>query len=180
MIDGRQMSRFGVLALALFFPLAVAACGGGGATASRAPVKTSRGQAVTVGASNTSIGRILVDSQGRTLYLFKLDSGSRSECLGACASAWPPLTAHGNPTVGGGTDASLVATIHRPGGALQVTYNRHPLYLFAHDEKPGDVNGEGLTAFGAPWFAVSPAGNEVHDNPAIGSSGTSSGGGSGY
>jgi hypothetical protein len=55
----------------------------------------------------------------------------------------------------------LVSTIQRPGGARQLTYNGHPLYLFADDQKPGDVNGEGVTAFGAAWYALSPAGNQI-------------------
>ena len=109
----------------------------------------------------TSLGKILVDSRGRTLYLFKKDSGKKSTCFGACATAWPPLRAHGKPTVGGGARASKVGTTRRSDGKPQVTYNGHPLYLFVQDKKPGDTHGEGLSAFGARWFAVSPAGRQV-------------------
>jgi len=65
------------------------------------------------------------------------------------------------PTVGSGADASMVATSTRSDGRQQITYSGHPLYLFVKDQKAGDTNGEGLTAFGGSWFAVSPAGNQV-------------------
>ena len=103
-----------------------------------------------------------------------------SACDGACAAAWPPLLAHRRPSVASGLEPSLVSTILRPGGARQLTYHGHPLYLFVLDTKPGEVNGEGVTAFGAPWYALSPAGNQVSGS-AFGS-GTVAGppGGSGY
>lgn len=102
-----------------------------------------------------------VDSQGRTLYLLQKDSGTTSSCTGACAAAWPPLRSSGNPVVLGAANASLVGTTARSDGKPQATYNGHPLYSFVMDTKSGDANGEGLTAFGGTWFAVSPAGNPV-------------------
>jgi predicted lipoprotein with Yx(FWY)xxD motif len=104
---------------------------------------------------------LLVSSQGRTLYLFSKDSGTKSNCSGACAVNWPPLRAKGKPTVGNGAKASIVSTSARSDGTPQITYNGHPLYLFKGDSKPGDTNDEGLTAFGGSWFAVSPAGNQI-------------------
>ena len=146
------------LALVSLGALTVAACGsGGGATAARrAPAHRA-----TVRMAASSLGRILVDSQGRTLYLFKADSGSQSACTGACAVAWPPLLAGGNPSPAGGLNRSLISTIQRPGGAHQIAYNGHPLYRFVDDQQPGDVKGQGVTAFGAPWYAVTPAGSQV-------------------
>jgi predicted lipoprotein with Yx(FWY)xxD motif len=152
-----------------------AGCGGGGATAASPPPKTASGQAATVGASNTGIGQILVDSQGRTLYLFKADQGTKSSCTGACAGAWPPLLVTGTPTVGSGLSGSLVGTTARPEGGTQVTYNGHPLYLFAQDHKAGETNGQGVSAFGAAWFALNSAGNQ---SAGASSSPSSSGGGS--
>jgi predicted lipoprotein with Yx(FWY)xxD motif len=111
--------------------------------------------------ANSRLGKILVDSQGRTLYLFQKDSGNKSACTGPCAGAWPPLRANGKPTVGSGAKASLVGTTARSDGGPQVTYNGHPLYLFVKDTKAGDTNGEGKTAFGGRWFAVSPTGKQV-------------------
>ena len=156
-----------------------AGCGGGGATAaSSAPPKSASGQAATVGFSNTGIGKILVDSRGRTLYLFKADQGTKSACTGACASAWPPLLVKGKPTLGNGVNASLVGTAARPEGTTQLTYNGHPVYLFAQDQQAGETNGQGVSAFGAAWFALNSAGNQVSAQPS--SSSTGGGGGLGY
>jgi predicted lipoprotein with Yx(FWY)xxD motif len=153
--------------------LAVAACGnsGGSNTSSSAPPKTANGQAATVGVANENLGNILVDAQGRTLYLFRSDSGTKSACTGACAIDWPPLRATGKPTIGGGVTPSIIATSVRSDGKPQVTYNGHPLYLFSGDQKPGDTNGEGVNAFGGLWYALSSAGNEIvgsAPNPGIG------------
>jgi predicted lipoprotein with Yx(FWY)xxD motif len=156
-----------------------AGCGGAGATAaSSAPPKTASGQAATVGISNTGIGQILVNSQGRTLYLFKADQGTKTACTGACAGAWPPLLVTGKPTASSGVTASLLGTTTRPEGTTQVTYNGHPLYLFAQDQKAGETNGQGVSAFGAAWFALNSAGNQVSAQPS--GSNTSGGGGLGY
>jgi predicted lipoprotein with Yx(FWY)xxD motif len=107
------------------------------------------------------LGQLLVDSRGRTLYLFKKDTGGKSACSGSCAANWPPLLATGRPTAGTGVKASKLATTRRSDGKTQVVYNGHPLYRFIGDGMPGNTNGEGLTAFGARWFVVSPAGNEI-------------------
>jgi predicted lipoprotein with Yx(FWY)xxD motif len=156
--------------------LAVAACGGGGAATAATP-KTPTGASATVGASNSTLGSILVNSGGRTLYLFKADVGAKSACTGACATAWPPLLATGNPSAGKGLTAAKLGTITRSDGTRQVAYNGHPLYLFVKDKKPGDVTGQGVTAFGAAWFVLSPSGNQISAAPASSSSGGSSAGG---
>jgi predicted lipoprotein with Yx(FWY)xxD motif len=98
-------------------------------------------------------------------------------CSGACATAWPPLQATGNPTAGKGLTASKLGTITRSNGTRQVTYNGHPLYLFIKDKKPGDVTGQGVSAFDAAWFALFPSGNQISGAPASSSSGGSSAGG---
>jgi predicted lipoprotein with Yx(FWY)xxD motif len=160
--------------------LGVAACGGGGsgATAASAPPQTASGHAATVGTANAgSLGTVLVDSQGRTLYLFQKDTGTKSMCSGACASAWPPLRASGKPTAGSGANASMLGTTPRSDGKPQVTYNGHPVYLFSGDQNPGDTTGEGTNAFGGLWYAVSPAGNQIVGQA---SSSSSSGGGGGF
>jgi predicted lipoprotein with Yx(FWY)xxD motif len=159
--------------------LVTAGCGGGsgdGSTAASAPPKTASGQAATIGAgSEGNLGTILVDSQGRTLYLFQKDSGTKSACFGACASAWPPLRDSGKPTVGSGLSAELLGTTSRSDGMPQVTYNGHPLYLFAGDEKPGDTEGQGSTAFGGAWLALNPSGDQVTAQASSGSSGSNGG-----
>jgi predicted lipoprotein with Yx(FWY)xxD motif len=176
-----RSTSIGVLGAAGLAVLAAVAagCGGGAATAaSSAPPKTASGQAATVGISNTGIGQILVNSQGRTLYLFKADQGTKSACTGACAGAWPPLLVTGKPTVGSRVNTSLLGTTPRPEGTTQLTYNGHPLYLFAQDQKAGETNGQGVSAFGAAWFALNSAGNQVSAQPS--SSSTGGGGGLGY
>ena len=85
------------------------------------------------------------------------------------------MRSNGEPTVGAGANASLLGTTARADGKPQVTYNGQPLYLYAGDEKPDDTNGQGLTAFGALWWLVSPAGDQV-----TGQASSSGGGGSSY
>jgi predicted lipoprotein with Yx(FWY)xxD motif len=143
----------------LLVALAVAGCGGGGESSS-SPT-TASGKPATVGVADDSIGKLLVDSQGRTLYLFTKDAGSMSTCTGACAVNWPPLVVRGKAMVGSGVDASMVSTSARTDGATQLTYNGHPLYLFKNDTKAGQTNGEGMNVFGGSWFAVSPAGSQI-------------------
>lgn len=114
-----------------------------------------------VSTAKTSLGRILVDSSGRTLYLFGKDAKGKSACSGKCASFWPPLIASGTPRAAGGAKASLLGTSKRADGRRQVTYNHHPLYRFAQDAKKGQTHGEGLVAFGGHWYVVSPAGAAI-------------------
>jgi predicted lipoprotein with Yx(FWY)xxD motif len=176
----RSKTPLAAAAAILLAALAIAGCGGGGdgeATASPAPPRTASGGPATVGLATTGLGKVLVDSQGRTIYLFKKDSGTRSACSGACASAWPPVRANGKPTVGGGANASLVGTTMRSDGMPQVTYNGHPLYLYQGDQKPGDTTGQGSTGFGAAWWALSQAGSEVTGQASSSSGGSSYGGG---
>jgi predicted lipoprotein with Yx(FWY)xxD motif len=144
--------------------LAAAACGSGGgnATAATSPAKAAPTQSATVSlASAGALGKILVDSQGRTLYLFKKDTGTTSTCVGACVAVWPPLRTTGRPTAGSGLTASKLGTSKRSDGNPQVIYNGHPLYLYAGDQKPGDTTGQGINGFGAPWFALSAGGTQV-------------------
>jgi predicted lipoprotein with Yx(FWY)xxD motif len=153
--------------------LVVAGCGSSNsATVSTSSATTSSGHTATVGAAtNGSLGKILVDSQGRTLYLFQADKGTKSACTGACAVAWPPVRASGKPVAGSGITASKLGTTARSDGKPQVTYNGHPLYTFANDQKDGDTSGQGINAFGGLWYVLSPAGTTIT------SSGSSSGGG---
>jgi predicted lipoprotein with Yx(FWY)xxD motif len=116
----------------------------------------------TVAIAKTPIGRILVDSRGRTLYDFPPDQHGTSVCYGACTALWPPLTTTGKPHAGHGVVASLLGTTKRSDGKLEVTYAGHPLYYYVADTKPGQLSGQGLNQFGAPWWALSAAGKENH------------------
>ena len=168
------MSRkpLSLLATAAVIPLAAlafASCGGNNddsATAASPPPKTASGKSATLGVESTSLGKILDDGQGNTLYLFQADSGTKSNCSGDCATEWPPLTS-ANPSVGKGANASVVGTTKR--------YNGHPLYTFQGDSNPGDTSGQGVNAFGGLWYAVSPSGQQV-----TGSASNSGGGSSIY
>ncbi|MEU7403505.1 hypothetical protein [Streptomyces sp. NPDC044948] len=110
-------------------------------------------------------GKMLVDEKGRTLYLFEKDKKDKSMCNGDCAKAWPPFTAKPAPTAGNGVKKDLLKTTKRDDGSEQVTYNGHPLYRFADDQKAGDINGQGVDAFGAKWFVVDPDGKKITQKP---------------
>src|SRR3954463_3959550 len=144
--------------------LAIAACGGGSDTPR--PPKTASGRPATIGLESAGgLGKVLVDSRGRTVYLFRKDSRGKSSCAAASAAAWPPVRAQGMPVPAPGLSAAELTTTPRSDGAPQVLYNGHPLYRYAGDAKPGDTNGPRVTAFGAAWFAVSGAG-PVFSGPA--------------
>lgn len=140
--------------------LAIAGCGGSSSNANASPSGTTS-SGTTVNVRSTGLGKILVDSRGRTLYLFKKDTGPKSTCSGACASAWPPFRTSGTPKAGSGVTASLLGTTTRSDGNDEVTYNGHPLYYYVGDQKAGDTNGQDLNQFGAAWYVLSPAGNQI-------------------
>jgi predicted lipoprotein with Yx(FWY)xxD motif len=168
-----RIRLLGFLSAAVLVSLVAAGCGSSDGS-SAATVKAAGGSSATVSVASTGLGKILVDSRGRTLYLFAKDTGTKSTCSGECAVAWPPLRASGKPTAGGGAKASLLGTSPRSDGNPQVTYAGHPLYGFQGDTKAGDTTGQGNTGFGAPWYVLSAAGKQITKSVA------STGGGSGY
>ena len=178
------------LAVAL---LAAAACSSGSSSSSGSTSSTSPSAAASASsaASSTVIttktssgGSFLTNSAGRAVYLFMADSSGKSTCSGACASAWPPVVATGQPTAAGGAQASDLGTITRSDGTKQVTYDGHPLYYFVGDTGPGTDKGQGVDGFGAKWWLVAPSGSSITTAVTIGGSGAtsspSSGGGGGY
>jgi predicted lipoprotein with Yx(FWY)xxD motif len=134
--------------------------GGGGIYGGGGPTSTSSGASsvATVSATSTSLGMILVDGSGRTLYLFEKDQPNQSACADACAAAWPVDQTSGTPKSGSGVTASMLGTIKRSDNTTQVTYNQHPLYYYSGDSGAGQHNGQGVDAFGAKWYVVTPAG----------------------
>ena len=114
-------------------------------------------------ASAAGVGRVLVDSEGMTLYYFGKDKqgGGESACYGACAAGWPPLTTEGKPVAGEGATASKLGTIERKDGTTQVTYAGRPLYTYVGDTKPGEANGTGSKAFGASWYPLHANGEKA-------------------
>jgi predicted lipoprotein with Yx(FWY)xxD motif len=117
--------------------------------------------APTVGLRSTTLGQILVDGNGRTLYLFAADKSAMSTCNGDCASVWPPLLIGGSPVAGSGVNQSLLSTTTRTDGSHEVVYNGHPLYYFVSDKQAGDATGQALSSFGADWYVLSAAGTKV-------------------
>ncbi len=103
-------------------------------------------------AQNTKLGDVLTDSQGMTLYVYKKDKPGESACVDKCAQNWPPLTVKEGmqPVAGSGIPGKL-GQIERKDDTYQVTYNGMPLYRFAKDTKPGDMNGQGM---GGMWYVV--------------------------
>jgi predicted lipoprotein with Yx(FWY)xxD motif len=142
--------------------------GYGTSTAVTSTTPAGSGTATTGGASTGTVnlatnrlGQILVDSAGRTLYLFEADKGTRSTCSGACATAWPPLLSSGAPKAGAGVNAGDLGSTARADGGQQVTYHGHPLYHFARDTAPGQTRGQDLNGFGADWYVLGADGNKI-------------------
>ena len=127
--------------------LVLAACWGGPSTNGAggygaAPASPSAaGTAAIVDSHDSKLGQIIVDAQGRTLYLFEADKGGKSSCEGPCATAWPPYLSNGAPQAAMGATGGLVATTTRADGTTQVTYGGHPLYYFVGDKAAGDLTG---------------------------------------
>lgn len=141
--------------------LAVAACGGTTSTGSSSPSATTAAMATVSVATNAKLGPILVDGNGRTLYLFEADKGSSSTCYGDCATYWPPLLTGGAPVAGAGVNAPMLGTTKRTDGTTEVTYNGHPLYYVVTDHNPGDATGQAVSNFGAAWYVVGSNGNKI-------------------
>jgi predicted lipoprotein with Yx(FWY)xxD motif len=104
---------------------------------------------------------VLTSGSGRAVYLWAKDTGDMSNCAGACAGAWPPVTTTAAATASGAAKASDIGTITRSDGTKQVTYDGHPLYYFSGDSGPGTASGQGSDGFGAKWWLVAPAGSDV-------------------
>jgi predicted lipoprotein with Yx(FWY)xxD motif len=142
-------------------------------TAAASPEATNTGEAATATAGvpvtgevtinvseSTEFGPILVDDQGLSLYLFMNDTqgGESSACNDDCAKEWPPLLTQGSPVAGEGVDSTLLGTITREDGSMQITYNGWPLYHSDEDTTLGDTKGQGMEGL---WFLVTPAGEPV-------------------
>jgi predicted lipoprotein with Yx(FWY)xxD motif len=148
--------------------LSLAACGGSStpaaststpkassASPTAAPSTSAAAPAAQIKVATTSKGSVLVDGTGRALYMFSPDKQGASVCYDQCAKAWPPVVTGGAATAGAGADASLLGTTTRKDGTTQVTYNKYPLYTFAFDPKPGDVNGQAAESV---WWVLNAAG----------------------
>ena len=141
--------------------LLVVSCGGAATTASPTPTPTatpSPTPAPSIVAKLTTdakLGKILVAAaNGMTLYTWAKDTDTNSQCYDQCAVVWPPFTVTVANIAGDGVTTGKFGTSARKDGALQVTFNSHPLYFFARDTAPGQTNGNGSTGFGALWSVI--------------------------
>lgn len=130
----------------------------GSATTAKAGAQGAVG-AAEVEVATTKLGQVLVDAEGRTLYLYKKDTqGKASTCDGSCAVTWPPVEVKDTPAAGTGIDAAKLTTIKRADGTEQVAYDGWPLYRYDGDKNAGDTTGQGVNSV---WYAVSPAGTPI-------------------
>jgi predicted lipoprotein with Yx(FWY)xxD motif len=162
----RRASTVGIALVAALILMAAAQAASSSAAGSSARA--------LVALRKTGIGSVLVDSRGRTLYLFEKDRNGVSMCSSGCAKFWPRLTSHGSPRAGKGVRQSLLRLTSVRNGVGQVAYAGHPLYTFVGDKQAGQTSGEGLDNFGAEWYAVGPNGHKVEQDKS--GSSTSSGG----
>jgi predicted lipoprotein with Yx(FWY)xxD motif len=169
----RRLGRCRILVLsAAAVALAAAGCGNDSGTgAAPGPVPTANGDAVS--AQTTSLGSILVNGQGKTVYEFANDTGSSSTCSGACASVWPAVPAPASlPASLPGVTGKL-GTTTRADGSRQLTVAGHPVYTFSGDSAPGQTNGQNQVLNGGLWTVVSPAGAPLRTANPSGNSGPS-------
>ena len=148
----------GVPVVLMAIGLVAAACGSSSQSSTPSPTTSPAAGATVAVATNPTLGKILVNAQGMTLYTFGADTPGTSNCSGACLQNWPALTTTSdNPVAGPGVTGTL-AVIIRSDGTKQVTLNGMPLYMFFKDTKAGDANGQGVTAFGGLWSVVKVGG----------------------
>ena len=152
--------------LAFVFVVVLAACGSSGSktnttatTAASSATTTAAASGVAVNAGQTSLGTVLVNGEGRTLYHFTKDSATAIACVDKCTVTWPPVTVPSGqqPKAGSGVTGSLTV-VHRPDGTQQAAINNQPLYMYSGDTKAGDTNGQGIGGF---WFALMANGSSV-------------------
>ena len=152
--------------LMVLFVVALAACGSSGSktktAATTEPTSEAKGPAasgVAINSAQTSLGAVLVNGEGRTLYHLTKESATNIVCTGQCASTWPPVTVSSGqkPQAGAGVTGTLTV-VNRPDGTQQAAINGQPLYMYSGDTKAGDTHGQGV---GGVWFALSASGSSV-------------------
>jgi predicted lipoprotein with Yx(FWY)xxD motif len=114
-----------------------------------------KGTTITLGDSD--FGSMLYDKRNQAIYIFERDPKGKTVCYGECADAWPPVLTKGEPKAADGVDRSLLGTVERRDGSLQVTYAGQPLYFYAH-EQPGEVKCHNVNLNGGLWWVVGPDG----------------------
>jgi predicted lipoprotein with Yx(FWY)xxD motif len=172
--EGDAMNRKITLALATaaLGVLTLAGCsqsggsGGGlyGGGASSAPPSISESAAPSASGAGelqtatSSLGTIVVDGKGMTVYVFDKDTAGngKSVCEGDCLVAWPAVVGGADTKATGVT--GTIGSITRTDGTKQVTLNGWPLYTYKGDAAKGNVNGQGVSGI---WWVVGPDGNKM-------------------
>ena len=111
------------------------------------------GKGTTITVADSDFGSMLFDSKKQAIYIFERDRDGETVCYDECAEAWPPVFTKGKPKAGEGVKASLLGTVKRRDGKLQVTYADRPLYFYAHEE-PGEVRCHNVNLNGGLWWVV--------------------------
>ncbi len=187
----RKMRRATFLATAALAVLAVAACSSSSSSSSAPPASTPAAASTSTASpaassSGTTLKtttidgtQVITNSAGMTLYWFALDTSTKSNCTGTCASYWPPVT--GPATAGSGVTGTL-GVITRSGGTMQATYDGHPLYTYVGDTAPGQNKGNGKNLSGGLWWEMTVSGAKPASagTPAPAATSTSTSGGYGY
>ena len=154
------MKRISIFLAAI---LSVAAGVSASALAHSARATAHASSAAKVELRHTSLGQILANGSGFTLYMFSRDHGAHNSCAGihGCEGVWPALLTRGRPSASSGVRGSLLSTIKLSGGRTQVTYAGHPLYLYRGDSSPADTAYIGTSMFGGSWEAISSSGRAI-------------------
>jgi predicted lipoprotein with Yx(FWY)xxD motif len=129
-------------------------------TTTEAVPAAGAGAGTTIKTADSRFGQVLFDGDDQAIYYFDKESGSKSECYGACAEAWPPVLTEGDPQAGSGAQNGLLGTTERDDGTTQVTYDGHPLYYYVDDPR-GEVLCHNVSEFGGLWLAVQGNGQPV-------------------
>jgi predicted lipoprotein with Yx(FWY)xxD motif len=165
--------------------IGLAACGSSSSSSSSTTPTSSAaaGASSTSGpvakTANTSVGTVLVNSKGFVIYWFAIDTATKSNCNGPCATYWPPVK--GPLTAASGVSLpGTFGTIKRADGTIQATYMGHPLYTYAGDTAPGQAGGNGKNLSGGLWYAMTPSGAKPKAGGAPAPSTSTSSGGYGY
>ena len=162
----RTSLSIGSIAVAIVAVVVIIAATSGGAAkrATQTAAQTAHTAvppASSISVKPTSLGKTLVDANGRVLYLFEGDRRGQSTLSTAGQAIWPPLTSATKSAAGAGVIAPEISVIKGAGGSSQIAYNGHPLYYYVGDRAPGQTKGQGLNQFGALWYVLSPGGTAI-------------------
>ena len=172
-----------VILLASVVTLLIAGCGSSSSTASKSSTSTAASTstsstptaaAVTISTRTLpGLGSVLVNAQGRTLYVFAPDKAKKVTCTDGCATVWPPLALSSGekPVASGAVKASLISSDPNPAGGRTVTYAGWPLYTYVADTAPGAARGQAIKLNGGLWYVIAPSGKVIAKKASTGTGG---------